>query len=76
MYIVCFESLLENFFPTFLSFTGAQSVAMDLMTETTEDPRLDSPPNVNPFRLNNMDASRGITPVVILWVTSHKHIHK
>ena len=27
---------------------------------------------VRPFRLDATDASRGITPVVILWVTSHK----
>ena len=28
--------------------------------------------SVRPFRLGDMDASRGITLVVILWVTSHK----
>ena len=31
---------------------------------------------VRPFRLDDTDASRGIIPVVILWVTSHKHIWK
>ena len=32
--------------------------------------------NVRPFRLDDADASGGITPVVILWVTSHKRIQK
>ena len=46
----------------------------------TETPRhrapLDRDPCVRPFRLDDMDASRGITLVVILWVTSHKRIWK
>ena len=32
--------------------------------------------NVRPGRLDATDASRGITPVLILWVTSHKRIRK
>ena len=38
-----FKVLLENFFPTFF-FVGVQIVVIDFMTETIEDPRLDSPP--------------------------------
>ena len=32
--------------------------------------------SVRPFRLDDTDASRGITPVMILWVTSYKRMRK